>query len=1137
MLTSASRSRRISAVLAALAAGFAAIISDFLLVAFSATPNRQLAMRGAWNVGRHLRETRKFKCDVAARPRYSFFSSASLPGPSATGTLTTTAATAMFALGALRYSSKRLPRDARALLGTTAQQRQLHLQVCTRQSVEIITEEVRKPATDEASYRVLKLRNGLQVLLCSDPSADFAGAALSVRCGTFQDPEELPGLAHFHEHMLFLGTEKFPAEDEYSKFLNEHGGDSNAYTMNEFTTYYFKVAAPHLVGALDRFSQFFVAPTFDPSCVEREMKAVDSESTNYSTDDGWRMLQIQKSTVSSEHPFHRFDVGNLSTLGADDPPRTRSQLISWNQEHYQAGAMKLVVSGRESLAELQETVQQQFGPVRGGSGVQQQYKTLPWNDEQLGRIVYVVPVKQNRSISINWPLPPKSEYPFAKPELYISHVLGHEGSGSLHDILNHRGWVDQLAAGPSNSFSDGQLFTVSITLTPEGDEHRDEVLALLFEYLALVQRAGPQEATFRELAAMQEIAFAHKEDAPAPDDFASTAAHSLFHYPPEEAMRGPFAVDQWLPDVVTEYMQLLQPERCIIFVSSPVLADEAFIAGREADLAHGWHREKWYRAPHREEAINAARIDRWRMAAGEGSGLKLPEPNPFIPQDFTLRGTASASTPETSRAPVEVTAPALIVSKPLLRMWHKIDCAFASPREYVLVHVHTPAYESGPETVAMMRLFCNIVYDDLNSFAYDASIAGLGYSLEYADSLSLSVFGFSDKLPQLLKVLAARLGEVLLEAEAASAENNADDERAQELMEKLETQREILLVDYRNFTREEPWSVSNYYVGQIMIRNSWHLDEYVDVLKSPASLVSLAAAVRPAFKQLQAECFVHGNASAEEARGVADILENAFTQLGAEPLPETPRREVTKLPLGTTIFQYNLAAQNPAQENCCTQNIYQVGVAEEDVHRAVCLVVVGHIAGTSAYEKLRTKEQLGYIVQAWCWTEQYICGLGVLVQGPRLPPKEVDKRIEAWLDSFGTQIEEMTAEDFATYVQAVKSERTQRYARMAQETTRHWAEIQSRRYRFDRLSKSVAVLEALKKDDIVSFFKEYLAKGAPQRRKLSMQILGTSAGSAEVEQDDRQVKVLGSLQEIRDFKAACEIFPMPAAAEAPGVGI
>ena len=63
-----------------------------------------------------------------------------------------------------------------------------------------------------------------QVLLASDPTTDMASASMNIHVGHFQDPEELAGLAHFHEHLIFLGTHRYPKEGEYESFLNEHGG-------------------------------------------------------------------------------------------------------------------------------------------------------------------------------------------------------------------------------------------------------------------------------------------------------------------------------------------------------------------------------------------------------------------------------------------------------------------------------------------------------------------------------------------------------------------------------------------------------------------------------------------------------------------------------------------------------------------------------------------------------------------------------------------------------------------------------------------------------------------------------------------------------------------------------------------------
>lgn len=86
-----------------------------------------------------------------------------------------------------------------------------------------------KPENDTMDYRILTLENGLKVALVSDAECDKAAAALDVNVGYFQDPEHAPGLAHFLEHMCFYASEKYPKEDEFMKFTQEHGGSTNAY--------------------------------------------------------------------------------------------------------------------------------------------------------------------------------------------------------------------------------------------------------------------------------------------------------------------------------------------------------------------------------------------------------------------------------------------------------------------------------------------------------------------------------------------------------------------------------------------------------------------------------------------------------------------------------------------------------------------------------------------------------------------------------------------------------------------------------------------------------------------------------------------------------------------------------------------
>ena len=105
--------------------------------------------------------------------------------------------------------------------------------------------------------------------------------------------------------MLFLGTEKYPSESEYQQFLSDHEGSSNAFTASEDTNYYFDISPGHFKGALDRFAQFFICPLLNGNSSSRELQAVNNEHEKNLQTDGWRIMQLLRSTSNPRHPFHK----------------------------------------------------------------------------------------------------------------------------------------------------------------------------------------------------------------------------------------------------------------------------------------------------------------------------------------------------------------------------------------------------------------------------------------------------------------------------------------------------------------------------------------------------------------------------------------------------------------------------------------------------------------------------------------------------------------------------------------------------------------------------------------------------------------------------------------------------------------
>jgi len=176
---------------------------------------------------------------------------------------------------------------------------------------ELNDADILKPLSDKRAYCHITLSNQLEALLISDPEADKCAAAMDVHVGQFHDT--VFGLAHFLgtsfscwselrvsnllynlEHMLFLGTKKYPSESEYKEFIIKSGGGYNAYTSFESTNYHFSIVPDKFDEALDRFAQFFIAPLFNEDCVEREMKAIESEYAKNLQNDGWRKISLIK---------------------------------------------------------------------------------------------------------------------------------------------------------------------------------------------------------------------------------------------------------------------------------------------------------------------------------------------------------------------------------------------------------------------------------------------------------------------------------------------------------------------------------------------------------------------------------------------------------------------------------------------------------------------------------------------------------------------------------------------------------------------------------------------------------------------------------------------------------------------------
>ncbi|KAL0714663.1 hypothetical protein Bca4012_021642 [Brassica carinata] len=465
--------------------------------------------------------------------------------------------------------------------------------------------EIVKPRTDKREYRRIVLKNSLQVLLISDPETDKCAASMNVSVGSFSDPEGLDGLAHFLGtflhckiqslssvyHMLFYASEKYPEEDSYSKYITEHGGSTNAYTSTEDTNYHFDINIDSFDEALDRFAQFFIKPLMSADATMREIKAVDSENQKNLLSDSWRMRQLQKHLSREDHPYHKFSTGNMDTLHVQPEAKgidTRSELIKFYDKHYSANIMNLVVYGKENLDKTQCLVEGMFQEIRNTDKSVPRFPGQPCTPDHLQVLVKAVPIKKGHKLTVSWPITPSIHHYEEAPCMYLGHLIGHEGEGSLFHALKTLGWATRLYAGEGDWTLDYAFFNVSVDLTDAGHDHLQDIIGLLFRHIKLLQQSGVSQWIFDELSAISEAEF--------------------------------------------HYQAKTDPISYVVDISSNMTFEG------QTDKA-----EPWYNTAYSRENITESTIQEWMQSAPDVN-LLLPTPNVFIPTDFSLKDVKDKET-------------------------------------------------------------------------------------------------------------------------------------------------------------------------------------------------------------------------------------------------------------------------------------------------------------------------------------------------------------------------------------------------------------------------------------------------------------------------------------------------------------
>ncbi|XP_045474818.1 nardilysin-like [Harmonia axyridis] len=990
---------------------------------------------------------------------------------------------------------------------------QMPEKICPKGSFEVLPPPV-KSCSDRKEYRVIRLENGLVACLIADTApldhsddssseedSDFeesseessessdvenqnsesenddapmkkvseienkmAAAALCVGVGSFSDPKDVPGLAHFLEHMVFMGSSKYPAENDFDSFIKKRGGSDNASTDCETTVFYFECLEKHLYKALDKFAQFFIEPLMLKSAMTREREAIESEFQMALPKDSFRKEQLLCSLANADTPVNSFAWGNLVTLRdniSDD--KLHHDAHKFRQRHYSAHRMTVAIQARLPMDDLQNFVLESFSEVPSNKLPPDNfdlYKNKVYDTAQFPRLYYIKPQKDICQLDLTWCLPSLLDKYRTKPHQYVSWLIGDEGKGSLLSFLKKKVWALAIYTGNGETGIEHNsmysLFSISLVLTAEGLNNIADVITAVFSYLNMLKQVGPQERLFKELQTIEEISFKFSMEE-SPMDYVEQISEAMHFYKSEDYITGSDLYFEYDPEGIQSVMEHLTPDKMNIIVMSKNHKEEIDFNKKE----------KWFGTLYTDEEIPPEWIDRWQNAKPDPD-MNLPLPNQFLTTDFELL-------PDEPDIPEY---PEKILETPQVELWYRKDQKFKLPVAHYHFYLISPLAVESALSICKMEMFMNLFIIQIAEDIYPAQVAELLYSVSANDrGLVFKVYGFNQKLPILVEVISQHLK--MMESQLTS-------DMFEAVKEKLANSYYNKLIKPSTLTKD--------------LRLSLLMDKYFTPTEKFSVISQITFEEMKKFcvqflEKLYVKALVQGNVDKDTA---LRVIEKFISDLSYAPLEKKlyPQFKIWELPQGEKCCRVQSFNQNDS--NSIVTNYYQSGPF--NLRESVILELIMMIIEEPLFDILRTKEQLGYHVFCTLRDTFGILGYSITVnaQATKNTTSYVDQRIENFIKAMNKTLKKMSEKKFNQVKRDLIKMKQSTDVVLEEEVSRNWVEILGDDYMFDRLKKEIAIIETIRITDLRKFWENINLLGNQQNhRKLTVQVVGFNINSEE----------------------------------------
>lgn len=890
-----------------------------------------------------------------------------------------------------------------------------------------------KSPNDERQYRTVTLPNELEVMLVSDPASKKSAASLSVGVGLLHDPMSQQGMAHYLEHMLFLGTEKYPDTNGYSEFMSNNGGSQNAYTWLDITNYMFKVNNDAYNEGLDRFSDFFKAPKLYPEYVDKERNAVNAEWSMRREMDYFGQFKLGRMLLG-EHPANRFLIGNLETLSDKDNSNLHQETVDFYQRYYSSNIMKVAMISNRSLDEMEQLAKQHFSSIDNQEIADPEVDTAIDFEKVGSKRIHYVPNEDVKQVKLEFIIDNNQNEFAVKPNRYVTYLLGSEMPGTAAAQLKQAGLISSLTASASpNYYENYGVLSIDLELTDKGMQQRQTIIQVVMNYINKIKQNGVDEKYYNEIKTSldNQFRFLEKGDE---FDYVSSLAEAMQNVPAEYAISAQYEYQRFNPDAINDVLSQLTADRLRVWYISK---DEP----TDSQL-------DFYEGKYKVVDLEPQEIQNW--AQQSPMTVNLPKVNTLLPEYFELRDKQ------------DVDKPQQIIAEDGISVWHYPSQEFSDqPRGILTVNINNPQTLTDPRAQVLAALWKDLYSLNTSALDTEASIAGMNLSLSDGVGMSLTLSGFTDKQPELLQ---RALTNLTFEVEPQAFQQAVD-----RFVRGLQNQGQQFPI-YQSF---------NAY-GRLVREGGFNKQTLINAA-GQLTAKDLGRFMKTVLANNHLRAFAFGNYNQADIQRSVDRLQQS--------LPS--ERSVTDVRLAR-YWKPQTSTTITLQQDL---TVADVGIVDAHIHpkpgfaaKAAGTVLQSHFR-TAAFDTLRTEEQLAYAVGAFAPTLDEYAGFGLYIQTPVKDVAAMQQRFETFKQEYWQQLKEMSQQQFEQLKSSTLVTLNQPPKNLREEVAPLLGDWNAQRFEFNSKEQLIAAVEALTLEQAQAFYQATLLN--PDAARISVQLRGT----------------------------------------------